>query len=218
MVLDIIQYKNSLYDELSHFSKGLASNKRLEILDLLLQASKSVDSISRDTGNSVANTSRHLQVLKESHLVASSRNGNQIIYSLASDNVVSLVRTLMKVGERESSEMKYIQKEADNDQYVKTISLEKVRQEIDNIFLLDVRPKDEYIANHILGAINIPLNELIDNINIIPKNKKIIVYCRGRLCANSNFAVKKLNQYGLNAYSLNSSVHDWQEIAHNSDS
>ena len=167
MVLDIIQYKNSLYDELAHFSKGLASNKRLEILDLLLQASKSVDSISRDTGNSVANTSRHLQVLKESHLVASSRNGNQIIYSLASDNVVSLVRTLMKVGERESSEMKYIQKEADNDQYVKTISLEKVRQEIDNIFLLDVRPKDEYIANHILGAINIPLNELIDNNTLI---------------------------------------------------
>lgn len=209
-------YKNKLYKELSRIGKGISNDKRLEILDLLSQSAKTVESISKETGLSFANTSRHLQVLKDSHLVKAEKNGNYVVYSVISPQIVELMHLLTSVGENELSEMKYIQDEADNQDGIKTLSLEEVvdrTADITNNFILDVRPEDEFLAGHIDTSINIPLDHLTDNFAKLPKNKVIIVYCRGRLCQNSNLATQLLNENGFNAFSLNSSYYDWKRIS-----
>lgn len=208
--MEAATYKAQLFSELAKMSKGLASDKRLEILELLTQAPKSVDNIAQITGMSVANTSRHLQILKESHLVVTNRNGNHIIYQLGSPEIRDLIRDLVQVGEQELTSMRIIQQAAD--QNVQTISMEEAAEKMQDSLLLDVRPTDEYQAGHIGGAFNIPLGELSQQVDRLPKDRRIIVYCRGRLCANSNIAAQYLNQHGFDAYSLNCSFLDWQEM------
>lgn len=204
------EYKGQLYKELSRIGKSLSSDRRLEILDLLSQSPKSVDAISKETGISVANTSRHLQVLRDSRLVKTERDGNRIIYSLTSHQVIELVHLLTSIGEHELLEMQTIERNADTQEDVKTISLTQAAKDYQKGILLDVRPTDEYHAGHIQTAINIPLDSLKDNLDHLPKNQPIIVYCRGRLCANSNIATQILNRNGYNARSLNASFYDWQ--------
>ena len=104
----MIDYKQNIYQELSRLTKGLGSEKRLDILNILSQGPKTVEGIAHATGLSVANTSRHLQVLKESHLVVTSRNGNFIRYSLASEKVVQLVLLLFAVGEEQLADRKSV--------------------------------------------------------------------------------------------------------------
>lgn len=211
MSSDAVKYKSQLYAELARVGKGLSSDKRLEILDLLTQAPKTVEHIAKETGISVANTSRHLQILKDSRLVTMTRDGNHIIYNLSAPQITSLVRLLITVGENELSEMRAIQVTADNQKNVKTISLEQVRQTYRQSYILDIRPRDEYAAGHIKTATNIPLEELTDNLDKLPKQQQIIVYCRGRLCPNANIASQILNENGYNAFSLNYSYYDWQD-------
>lgn len=204
------EYKGQLYKELARIGKSLGSDRRLEILDLLSQSPKSVDAIAKETGLSVANTSRHLQVLRDSRLVRTKRDGNRIIYRLTSPQITALVHLLVEVGEQELSEMQAIEQAVDTQKNVKTISLKQANQVYRQGVLLDVRPADEYQAGHIQSAINIPLPVLKDRLDQLPKDRQIIVYCRGRLCANSNIATQLLNDKGFNAYSLNSSYYDWQ--------
>lgn len=207
-----VEYKNQLYKELARLGKGVGSDKRLEILDLLTQSPKTVEGIADATGISVANTSRHLQILKDSRLVKTVRDGNHVIYRLSSPKITELIHLLISIGENELSEMKLIQAKADSQDDVKTISLAEASHTAQESYLLDVRPRDEYAAGHIDSAVNIPLDELSANLKKIPANKPIIVYCRGRLCANSNLAAQLLNQQGFDAYSLNCSYYDWQRV------
>lgn len=208
-----VKYKDQLYRELSRIGKGLSSDRRLEILDLLTQAPKTVEEIAKETRISVANTSRHLQVLKESRLVKTQRNGNHIIYSLSSPLIIEMVHLLIDIGENELSEMRIIQDEADAADNVKTISLDQAKKEYQKSLVLDVRPTNEYQAGHVDSAINIPLESLEKELTTLPKDQQIIVYCRGRLCANSNIAVQILNKNGFHAVSLNSSYYDWRKVS-----
>ncbi len=119
----MIDYKQNIYQELSRLTKGLGSEKRLDILNILSQGPKTVEGIAHATGLSVANTSRHLQVLKESHLVVTSRNGNCIRYSLASEKVVRLVLLLFAVGEEQLAEVRAIESDYDEAAGVPQIEL-----------------------------------------------------------------------------------------------
>ncbi|WP_233995428.1 ArsR/SmtB family transcription factor [Levilactobacillus brevis] len=140
-----VNYKNGLYEELSKIGKGLSSDRRLEILDLLTQAPKSVETIANGVGISVANASRHLQILKDSHLVKTKRKAI-IFYSLSSPKISDLVHLLTDIGNSELSDMKTIQDKSDAQDNVKTISLKQAQEEYKNCFVLDVRPSDEYAA------------------------------------------------------------------------
>lgn len=210
-----IDYKNKLYKELARIGKGLGSDRRLEILDLLTQAPKSVETIAHEANISVANTSRHLQILKDSRLVKTEREGNRVIYRLSSPQISELIHLLIEIGSNELSDMKTIQAEADTQVNVKTISLPQAQQEYQDSVVLDVRPADEYEIGHVDSAVNIPLDSLADCMDALPKNKQIIIYCRGRLCANSNIATQLLNEHGFDAVSLNSSYYDWQKASNN---
>lgn len=206
-------YKDSLYTELAKVGKSLSSERRLEIMDLLAQSSKTVEEISDESGLSVANTSRHLQVLKKSNLVYSNRKGKFLYYSLASNKVKDLFYLLRDVGDEQLSEIKKIQKDFSSNEHIKNISLEDSSKKIynENTLFLDVRPESEYKNGHICNAKNIPIDELEYHLNEISKDKYIIVYCRGQLCAYANIASKFLNNHGFNAYSLNSSYYDWEK-------
>lgn len=209
---ELVEYTNQLYRELARLGKGLASDRRLEILNLLTQSPKSVEMIAKETGTSVANTSRHLQILKNSHLVKTAKDGNRVIYRLGSTKIVQLIQLLISVGEDELSEMQIIEREFDHVEGVKTVTLDKAIDEQKDSLLLDVRPSDEYDAGHIKGAINIPLDQLESNLDQLPRQRQIIVYCRGRLCAYSNQAARYLNEQGFNARSLNNTYQEWQSI------
>lgn len=205
------KYKLQTFSELAQLCKGLASDKRLMILELLNQAPKSVETIAQETDMSIANTSRHLRVLKQSRLVKFVKNGNHIIYSLTNYRIHSLINILLDIGEDENPELKNIQNFANSEQNVKIISLKEAQAISYRSFILDARPHDEYEYGHIAGAVNIPSAELDDKLDQLPVGKPIIVYCRGRLCPFPNEITQKLNKNGYDAYSLNSSWQDWQK-------
>lgn len=205
-----LEYKDKLYKELSRVGKGLSSDKRLAILDLLFQSPKVSRTNCQETGISVANTSRHLQVLKDSRLVKAVQDGNHVIYQLGSQQIQALVALLISVGEQELSEVSALHAAANRPRDVKTIDLEEAIGTAGQALILDVRPADEYAAGHIDAAINIPVDELSENMSRLPKEKTIIVYCRGRLYPCANLATQLLNQHGFRARSLNYSFYDWK--------
>ncbi|MER0122706.1 ArsR/SmtB family transcription factor [Streptococcus sp. ZJ93] len=205
-------YKNSLYRELSRLTKGLGSEKRLEILNLLTQGPKPVEGIALATGLSVANTSRHLQVLKESNLVVTSRQGNFIRYSLASAKVAQLILLLFDVGEEQLAEVRTLEADYDKESGVDQISLKEAIEmaKQTDVLLLDLRPTEEFEAGHLPHAVNLPMDEFHQNKTQLPKDRKIIVYCRGRQCGYANVAAQDLQSLGYPTFSLNRSFADWK--------
>lgn len=209
------EYKNNLYNGLSKIGKCLSSEKRIEILDLLVQGPKTVENISNETGMTIANTSKHLQTLKDGRLVSCEKKGNFVEYKISNTQIIDLVYLLRDVGERQLEDIKKIHMEFEECcNNTKTLSLEKAYEMVkkDEILIIDLRPEDEFNSNHIEKSINIPMKTLEDRINEIPKNKEIILYCRGRNCGSANLASKYLNERGFKAYSLNQSYYDWEKF------
>lgn len=204
------QYKLQMLSELADLAKGLASDKRLMILQLLIQAPKTVEAIAKQTNMSIANTSRHLQILKKSNFVKSVKDGNYIIYSLANYRINNLLNILFDIGIDENEKFRNLQNLANSQPGIKTITLQDAKKIAAKSFILDARLQDEFNYGHITGAVNIPFSEIDQHLSELPKNKPIIVYCRGRLCPFPNQITQKLNQKGFDAYSLNSSWQDWQ--------
>lgn len=208
----INHYKTNLYKALSHLTKGLGSEKRIEILNILSQGPKSVEGIAQATGLSVANTSRHLQVLKDSHLVVTHRNGNYIRYSLASEKVAQLILLLFDVGEEQLAEVRAIEKDYDQAAGVSQLTLDKAVEmsEQADVVLVDLRPAEEFEAGHLPRALNLPIDEFAQRKAKLPKDKKIILYCRGRQCGYANLAAQDLQEMGYQTFSLNRSFADWK--------
>ncbi|RVU71517.1 MULTISPECIES: metalloregulator ArsR/SmtB family transcription factor [Lactobacillus] len=206
------QYKTEMFTALAQMAKGLASDSRLVILHLLFQAPSTVETLAKESGLSVANTSRHLQVLKQSNLVKSVKDGNYIIYSLANYKIYDLINLLIDIGEDEIADFKKAQNTANSEPGVKTISLADAKKIKAHSFMLDARTEHEYNEGHVDGAVNIPYTEIEEHLQELPKNQPIIVYCRGRLCPITNDVTKELNDNGFEAYSLNNTCRDWQEL------
>ena len=57
------RFKDAIYEQFSRIGKAVSSPKRLELLDLICQGEKTVETLSKETGLTVANTSQHLQTL-----------------------------------------------------------------------------------------------------------------------------------------------------------
>lgn len=211
---DATNYKLSLYAELAKVGKSLSSDRRLEILDLLAQSPKTVEFLAEQSGMSIANTSRHLQTLREAHLVSREKRGNYVAYELATPQVEQLFYLLRDVGETQLLAMKQIQRDFDTSERVQTLDLSAATKLLSrpDVQLLDVRPQEEYQAGHIEGAVNVPIDELPDRMDELDPTKDVIVYCRGHLCAFTNQATRLLNEHGRHAYSLNESYYDWRRF------
>ena len=206
--------KDELYRQLSRIGKCLSSDKRLEILTLLSQGSKTVDKLATSSGMNFANVSRHLQILLEAKLVKFTKRGTHVIYSLASPDIVDLLTSLWRISEKQLPDIAKLKDDFMNNlDSIQTLTMDQVMEKLstESILLLDLRPKEEFEIGHIRGAISVPMEELELFIRELPQDAEIIAYCRGPLCAYSAIAVQKLQAEGYRAYRMDEGVIEWQE-------
>lgn len=214
-MIDARYLKDLLYQEYARIGKSLSSPKRLEILDLLSQGPKSVETLSKSTGMSVANVSQHLQTLNNARMVKFNKAGNYVIYELADKVIADFINSLHKLSEKQFLQVQQIkQKFLNANKELEEVSLEELneRMEKGEVLLLDVRPKEEYENAHIPGAVSIPMEELKEKLDSLPANRDVVAYCRGIYCLWSAEAVELLRSQGINAYRLEKSVQDWSEF------
>lgn len=212
MSLSPKDYRKKTYELLALIGKALASPVRLELLDVLSQGPRTVESLSDEIDQSIANTSQHLQVLHSARLISAERNGVFVTYSIADPQVLVLVSAFRRIGELRLSEIRTLTQAFLGERNLlervdsKTL-VQRIRR--GEVTLLDVRPMREYEAGHIPGAVSVPLEELKRNMARLPKNKEIVAYCRGPLCVMSVEAVKLLRKRGFRAVRWEESVADW---------
>jgi len=205
-------FKDSTYAQLARIGKAISSPRRLEILDILAQGSKTVETIARETDMSVANTSQHLQTLLESRLVEYEKRGIYSYYKLADRTVVNFILSLQLLAEKRITELQKLREEMyTNKDNMEPIKMDEliVRMKQGNVTLIDVRPKEEYEMMHIPGANSIPMEELMRQLSSLPLNQEIVAYCRGRYCLLSVEAVEILRAHGFKAVRLEESVQEW---------
>jgi rhodanese-related sulfurtransferase/predicted transcriptional regulator len=207
-------FKEDLFRQFARIGKCLSSDKRLELLHLLSQGPKSVEKLAQATDMSVANVSRHLQILLDSNLVKFSKKGTYVIYTLASPEIPGFLTSLWRISEKQLADISRLKTDFIN-QYedYHTLSLEEVlsKMEEGNIILLDVRPADEFEADHIPGAISVPMEELHHYLQSLPKDIQIAAYCRGPYCVHATKAVEYMRREGFSAYRLVEGVYEWRE-------
>lgn len=206
-------HKEQLYHLFAHVSKALASPQRLELLDLLVQAPRTVEELAREAHLSVANTSQHLQRLKQARLVTDEREGVYIRYRLADPAVGQLWFALRAVAEQQLAEVEVaLNAYREHRHEFEQISAAELRQRLHQgeVLLLDVRPEVEYEAAHLPEAISIPLEEVERRLNELPSDKMIVAYCRGPYCVYADEALELLAERGWNVARLEEGVLEWQ--------
>jgi rhodanese-related sulfurtransferase len=190
-------FKDALFEQFARIAAAFASPKRIEIIDVLAQGERNVETLARETSLSVANTSRHLQILKTTNLVASRKEGLQVVYRLADAVVLGAYRALQALSEARLAEVERLVR----DYFKSADGLEPVRREellrrvrSRDVVVLDVRPPEEYAAGHIVGALSLPLAELRRRLADLPTGRGIVAYCRGPYCVLAAEAVRLLRQ------------------------
>jgi len=206
-------FKDAMYDGLSKLLKALSNPFRLEIIEMLSQGEKSVEGIVQTTNLTIANASQHLQVLKNNNIVKSRKDGHYVYYSLVNDEFLSVYQHIIKYAVSEIAELERIMnRQREDSKSLNAVSLDELDRMIhnENILLLDVRPSIEYEFGHITGAISVPMNELIEQLKSISKDKEIIAYCRGPFCVLADEAVKILNEQGYKVRRLDKGYPEWK--------
>lgn len=191
-------------------TQALGSDRRLELIDLLAQTPRRVEALAAETGMTLANVSQHLQVLKNARLVEAERRGSGVTYRLASPAVVSLWISLQSLVADRIPEVGRIRQEfaAGTDGGLTQVDLRELLRR-GEIVLVDVRPAPEFEHGHIDGAISIPVEDLRSRVGELPKNKRIVAYCRGEYCLFADEAVALLREYGFDAVRLEGGWPEW---------
>ena len=205
--------KREVFANLARIGAALSSPTRIEFVELLAQAERSVEQLANLTGTSVANTSQHLQKLRQAGLILGRKEGLYVFYRLAGDQVVALLAAVGRVGVEHVAEVERIVRLyfAHKDQLEPVPAkelLERARKGL--VTVLDVRPAEEYAAGHVPGAINIPVHELQKRIKELPKRREVVAYCRGPYCLMSYDAVALLRKKGMKASRLEAGLPEWR--------
>lgn len=206
-------FKQNLFAEFARIAKALASPNRLELLDFLAQGERNVESLAQAAKLTTANTSQHLQQLRQAGLVSARKQGQQVYYSLASEDVVELLIALRHAAERHIAEVDrlvdaYLSVKDNLEPVPRAELLERARQGL--ITVLDVRPPEEYAAGHVPGAVNVPLAELEKHLKQLPKDREVVAYCRGPYCVLAYEAVARLREKGFRARRLQDGFPEWR--------
>ena len=206
-------FKHDLFAQFAVVGKALSTGNRLELLEYLAQGERNVEDLAAVSGLTVANTSRHLQQLRQAGLILSRKEGLKVFYRVSGEDVIALLDALRNVAERHVAEVEKL---------VKTYltvkdSLEPVpREELlarvqdDLVTVIDVRPVEEYVAGHLPGAANIPLAELEKHLDQFDPAQEIVAYCRGPHCVLAFDAVAKLREMGFQARRLQDGFPEWK--------
>lgn len=206
-------FKDAIYTQVARIGKALSSPKRLEVLDLLSNAPKSVEVLAKETNTTVANVSKHLQVLRDAHLVSATKQGNFVYYTLTDVAISQLQVQLHTIAEQQLVETKTLyQQFFESQDELEPVSSDELLQKIADgqVIVLDVRPADEYEAQHIPGALSLPLDALFEQYESLPKDQQIVAYCRGKYCVYSLDAVQFLRNKGYNAVRLEDGWQEWR--------
>lgn len=211
------EFKDLSFQHFALIANSFAHPKRLEIIDILSQGSRDVDKLSKETNMSFANTSRHLQILKNAKLVTTRKEGVRIIYSLVNEDVIKCWKNLQSLTEkivieiREAAKLFFEERATLNPMPASEL-WEKLKN--NEITLIDVRPREEYLNGHIPNAISLPLKELKEKIDELPHNKEIVAYCRGPYCVLAADAVKLLREKGFTVTLSKDDVNSWRYAGH----
>lgn len=206
-------FKSDLFSQFARVGKALSNSNRLELLEFLAQGSRSVESLANVAKLSVANTSQHLQQLRQSGLVISRKEGLKVYYSLSGDDVIALLDSLREVAERHLSDVDklvntYLTAKDSLEPIPAHELLKKAKEDL--ITVLDVRPKEEFEAGHVQGAINIPIEELESHLADFDPKQEIVAYCRGPHCILAFDAVAQLRKKGFQARRLENGYPEWK--------
>ena len=203
--------KDALFEAIALMGKAFASPRRLELLDLLAQAPRTVDQLARASEQSMANTSQHLQALHAAGMVTRTREGTNVRYALAGDEALEAWLSLRAASVARLAEVERAVRGYLGDD-VETIGraelIERLRR--GDVVLVDVRPAEEYAAGHIEGARSIPIDELESRLAELPADREIVAYCRGPFCAYAHEAVRTMRATGRRAQRLDEGWPEWQ--------
>ena len=208
-------FKDAIYEQFARIGKAVASPKRLELLDLLCQGEKTVETLTQETGLSLANASQHLQVLRAARLVETEKEGLFVKYRLADDMVCQFFRSMRLLAENRLAEVELINRRflegkggmepVDRDDLLKRVRAGAVT-------VLDVRPAAEFNAGHVAGAISLPLSQLKKRLTELPIDQEIVAYCRGPYCVLSIEAVEMLRAKGFRAVRIEEGIQDFRAM------
>ena len=207
------QFKNGVYEQLSRVAKALAAPKRLELLDLLCQGPRTVELLAGQAAISIANASRHLQVLRAARLVDAEKRGLYVEYRLADDDVCRFYVSLRSLATSRLAEIDlvtraFMERRGALEEVHGEELIRRVRS--GEVTILDVRPVDEYEAGHIPGALSMPIADLKARWADLPKDRDVVAYCRGPYCVMAVDAVNLLRKKGFKAHRLEQGVADWR--------
>ena len=205
--------KDALFEQLAVAAKALGSGRRAELVDVLAQGERTVDDLAVEIGQSAANTSQHLQVLARAGLVVGRRAGHRVHYRLTSDRVAELWSAVRDVAARHVAGLgdvadAYLGPRDD----IATVSREDLLRRLDlgRVVVLDVRPKAEFDAGHIPGAVFIDPERLYEQVRQLPRDAEVVAYCRGSYCAFASEAVRVLKADGVGASRLEEGFPEWR--------
>lgn len=206
-------FKDRLYGQFARIGKALASPHRLELLELLAQGERTVDSLAGELGLSLANTSQHLQALRQASLVETRKQGLFVHYRLVEPAVIDLCRALRTVAERRLAELDRLVREHFGDRAeAEPVRMDELleRAKSQEVVILDTRPPGEYAAGHIAGALSVPVDELQRRLRQLPKDHEYVAYCRGPYCVYADRAVEILRSKGRRARRLLEGFPEWK--------
>jgi rhodanese-related sulfurtransferase len=206
------EFKSAIFEQFARVAAAFSSPKRVEIIDLLAQGDRTVESIAMATGMAVANTSRHLQILRQAGMVLASRNGSHVVYRVADESVIAGYLGLRSLAESRIADVGQLAEaffgEVDG---AESVGIEELlaRSQAGEVVVVDVRPRLEFDAGHLPGALSIPLEELSQRLGELDPNTSVVAYCRGPYCVLAAQAVAQLRAAGLRAERFAQGPPDW---------
>ncbi len=206
-------FKHDLFNQFARVAKALSHGYRLELLEFLAQGERSVDALAQVSGLTVANTSQHLQQLRQAGLVSNRKQGQKVYYRLSGEDVVVLLDTLRQVAERHLAEVNrlvadYLTVKDSLEPMPADRLLQRAREGL--VSVIDVRPAEEFEAGHLPNAINIPLGELEKRLGELEPAQEVVAYCRGPHCVLAYEAVARLREHGIPARRLDGGLPEWR--------
>ena len=209
--------RHTVFDRLAVVGKAFASATRLELIDLLSQGERTVESLATEAGLQTSTASAHLQVLKLANLVSTRREGTRIHYRLAGEDVAALYASLRTVARAHSADVEaalasYLGIGRHDADQVELVTREDLLDRLsrDEVLLLDVRPAEEFASGHIPQAVSVPFDRIADSLADVPADAEVVAYCRGGWCVMAHDAVRLLQAHGRTARRLEDGMLEWR--------
>ena len=205
--------RKALYEQFARMGKAFAHPNRLELLELLAQAERSVESLARTANLTVANTSQHLQQLRQVGLITSRKAGLHVYYQLADASVLSLLAAVREIAVKHLAEVDELVNAAVTvDDELEALSIDELLRRLKEkrVTVVDVRPAEEFVAGHLPDAVNLPLENLEQGMHRLPTDREVVVYCRGPYCLWVSETVARLREKGFKARRLKDGYPEWK--------